>query len=446
MLFYYRYLCLMLSVVLLMLEFFVQRHIASPAQRAHHVDQSIQTDLRFTGDSTTPPSEVRHIGFVKVHKAASSTAQNIFFRFGLNRNLTFVFTQHNNYFSRESGHHYPLTKPKNRTGYDIHCIHGTFNHTLYSSLLPEDTVYLAIVRDPLQVFLSAVNYYTQATLHLPYLMKITGNKVQRLIRQPEAYDQEFYSYSKNVMGRDLGFPETLNQTTIDTYLEGLDKELKLVLIVEHFDESLILMKRYLNWSLRDILYISNNVLPKAMWSLANLTTSDIDLFQKRNKLDITVYDFFYKKFWKQLSNEGDGIVSELLNFRLVLNKVFTFCKGDNSQRKDTGETTNLLIIAESIWNPEFALTEEDCTQMRMAELEFIKLLRKEQGSEVPERPTLRSNRKGHGVEAGPKHKLDIKKHESESDQKFPSKKNGRKVDDKKKLVEDGKKGRLNNAT
>jgi hypothetical protein len=95
--------------------------------------------------------EVRHIGFLKVHKAASSTMQNIFFRFGLKRNLTFVFTSHPNYFSRIPERHLPLVKPRHRKSYDIICTHGVFNYNVYSSLLPTDTVYIATVRDPLSV-------------------------------------------------------------------------------------------------------------------------------------------------------------------------------------------------------------------------------------------------------------------------------------------------------
>lgn len=84
--------------------------------------------------------EVRHIGFVKVHKAASSTMSNIFYRFGKKRNLTFVFTRHPNYFSRTASITYPLIKPSKRIGYDILCNHGVFNKTLYSSILPKDCI------------------------------------------------------------------------------------------------------------------------------------------------------------------------------------------------------------------------------------------------------------------------------------------------------------------
>ncbi|WAR10433.1 G3ST1-like protein [Mya arenaria] len=151
--------------------------------------------------------EVRHIGFLKVHKAASSTMQNIFFRFGMKRNLTFVFTDHPNYFSRTASHHLPVVTPRLRGGHDILCTHGVFNIRTYGSVLPVDAKYIAIVREPLQQFVSSVNYYSQPAQQLSYLSAIRGNRVTELIRNPK-YDPGFFSYTKNTMARDFGFPGT----------------------------------------------------------------------------------------------------------------------------------------------------------------------------------------------------------------------------------------------
>ena len=231
--------------------------------------------------------EVRHIGFLKVHKAASSTIQNIFFRFGHQRNLSFVFTTDANYFSRKKEEHYPILPPRYRTGYDILCNHGIFNDETYASILPADTVYIAIVRDPLELFLSSVNYYTQTEMYIPYLRAVPGNKVQNLIRNTSDYDPELFSYSRNVMARDLGFPATEISGLLDRHLKLLERKLKLVMLVEYFEESLVLLKRYLNWDLKDILYIPNNVFGKG-YTVLNLTASYIELFNERNKLDVVI--------------------------------------------------------------------------------------------------------------------------------------------------------------
>lgn len=346
-----------------------------PVNESHDFTQQneIYTEL--------PPvrsGEVQHIGFLKVHKAASSTMQNIFYRFGIKRNLTFVFTEHPNYFSRNTKTHIPLVKPKYRSSYDILCNHGIFDYKIYSSVLPNDTVYLGIVRDPIEVFISAVNYYSQPEQLLPYLAAIPGNKVQNLIRFPEKYDRTLFSYTKNVMARDFGFFPTLRPDFVNKKLNELSKIFKLVLLVEYFEESLILMKRYLNWKLQDILYLSNNVYRKQGWSLRDLDQNDIEKFKQRNQLDFIVYNFFYEKFWQQFREEPKDIHLEVLNFKDILKTLYTFCN-------TTSEDERELLVKETDWNEEFHVSKQDCKYIKTDELEFIKILRKLQGSELPVR-------------------------------------------------------------
>lgn len=324
-------------------------------------------------------AEVRHIGFVKVHKAASSTVQNIFFRFGKKRGLTFVFTVHPNYFSRTARFSLPLVKPSKRSSYDIICNHGVFNKSVYGAILPKDTVYLAIVRQPLDLFISSVNYYTQKRYLLDYLARVPGNKLQNLIQKPEIYDKALFSYTRNVLARDLGFPATNDTSVINKKLEELGKTLKLVLLVEYFDESLILMKRYLHWGLEDILHLSNNVYRKDGMSLNDITPADVEKFKERNALDYRVYDFFYHKFWKQFAMETEDIYEEILHFKRVLTKVRVFCNGEPLTQID------FLILAKSNWNDEIRVTANDCKYMKIEELDFIRELRVIQGSELQTR-------------------------------------------------------------
>ena len=56
-------------------------------------------------------------------------------------------------------------------------------------------------------------------------------------------EPKFYSDSKEVM----------------RYIQELDQQLDLVLILEYFDESLVLMKRLLCWDLEDLVYIKQKV-------------------------------------------------------------------------------------------------------------------------------------------------------------------------------------------
>ena len=67
-------------------------------------------------NTDTTNAEVSHIGFLKVHKAGSTTMQNMLFRFGLKRNPTFVIPESRNLYRNpvntlpvKRGGHYVLT-------------------------------------------------------------------------------------------------------------------------------------------------------------------------------------------------------------------------------------------------------------------------------------------------------------------------------------------------
>ncbi|KAH3891295.1 galactose-3-O-sulfotransferase 2-like isoform X1 [Dreissena polymorpha] len=325
-------------------------------------------------------NEVRHIGFLKVHKAASTTMQNMFFRFGMARNLSFVFTYHPNYFSREASRHLPVIRPRFRNGYDILCNHAVFNISTFSRLLPSDTRYIAIVRDPLDLFISSVNFFSQKSQLIRYIGAVPGNKVQNLIRN-HRYDMDFFSYTKNAMARDFGFPKSEDVDIVKNKIGELNNIFTVVLLVEHFDESLILMKRYLSWKVRDIIFIANNVRKQNGYSINDLSLLDVNTFRNRNKLDYVVYRFFFERFWRQFEAESNDIHMEVLNFKKILKEVSAFCNSDSIEQ-NVDEPLHML---ETRWNEQFNITYDDCDFMIKDELTFIEILRAKQGSELPRR-------------------------------------------------------------
>ncbi|XP_052801945.1 galactosylceramide sulfotransferase-like [Mya arenaria] len=345
--------------------------IVSIYMLAQQVNITMSTAIYFSSQL----EEVRHIGFLKVHKAASSTMQNIFFRFGLKRNLTFVFTNHPNYFSRTVSQHLPLKMPRFRGDHDILCTHGIFNIQTYGSVLPKDATYIAIVREPLEQFVSSINYYSQPSSQLPYISAIPGNKLTALIRNPK-FDKGFFSYTKNSMARDFGISISTNQETIAAKLTELNSIFKLVLLVEYFEESLILLKRYFKWKHVDILFISNNVHSKEGWSKKDLTPDDIAKFKHRNWLDYYVYDHFYEEFWRKFRFELLDIHMEVLYFKRVLERLASFCRAGNESVERS------LEVETSTWDAGFRVNREECDLMLKNELDFISVLRQKQGSEL----------------------------------------------------------------
>ena len=109
----------------------------------------------------------RNVFFLKTHKCASSTIQNVFLRYGARHDLNFVLPTLGNYLGNQAPFHRAMTSmaPWHRIGYNIFCHHTVFNEQEVTAIMPADTVYVTIVRDPVTLFESLYSY---AHLELHY--------------------------------------------------------------------------------------------------------------------------------------------------------------------------------------------------------------------------------------------------------------------------------------
>ena len=310
------------------------------------------------------PTEVRHIGFLKVHKAGSTTMQNMLFRFGLKRNLTFVIPRTGNYFNVS-----PTLPVKKGGQYDILAIHtNAFDKGQFDKILPPDKVDIGIVREPLDRMISAAYYYRDVfgVGHLRTIPK--ANFIQELVTHPEKYDRGAFSVTKNSMGKDFGFESNTRESDIDKILQKLkflEKEFRLVLVVERFEESLILMKRYLGWQISDILFIPSNTHEHAA---TNLTDEQKLKHKHTCFLDYAIYDFFSKIYDYKVQAEGPGFQDEVRQFKNVLQQTKTFC--DHSKQEADKQK-----VKATEWNSEFEVSHSDCELMQLGEIKFLQRLR-----------------------------------------------------------------------
>ena len=357
-----------LTVIVLLLEEDVTNSLEALKQEFYDFDR-IPNKLNVNHLKPLPKKE--HIAFLKVHKAASSTVQNILYRFGLKRNLTFVLPIDDHYIAYHANHYKPiLPLPGNRTKYDILCNHATFNHSKFKELMYDDAFYLAIVRNPLDLFISAAYYY-----------RIRGYEketfIHDLITDPEQFEPRYISATRtfNYMAKDFGYifnsiheVKNANESTVASFISKVTKIFDFVMVVEHFDESLVMLKRYLNWSTKDIIYIKKNINRGKAYVTkpVDVTEEDRTAFKKRNHLDYAVYDTFLKLFLNRKMQE-EYLEEEVHEFRLILGEVEKFCFSDKSVR--------LIEFKKSIWHGHLSLDRDDCTWMLKPEVHFWEYLK-----------------------------------------------------------------------
>lgn len=310
----------------------------------------------------------RHIGFLKVEKASSTTISGIFLNFGIRNNLTFALPRDGLVISKSD----ELITTSRDGNFDILAVH-VGSKDLFDNLLRDDSyVKFAVVRHPLQRMISAAYFYRdKASMNnkTNYLQNIPDEGfIHHLINQPTKYeDKGAFTLTRNHFGKSFGFqPETSinDKDAINQHLKLLSSQFKLVLVTERLDESLVLMKRILNWSLKDIIYFSKNV---HSHEDVNITNTEEERFRKTSFIDYAVYEYFSDILDQRIRLAGEGFQKEVEHYKNVLQEVKSFC--EKRYRLP-------LNITQSLWNRNFLFSRRDCNLIRRANPAIIESLRK----------------------------------------------------------------------
>ncbi|XP_072515474.1 galactosylceramide sulfotransferase [Salminus brasiliensis] len=244
--------------------------------------------------------------FLKTHKAASSTILNILFRFGQRNQLRFALPDSRNDFLYPAP--FDRTQVKDyRPGacFNIVCNHMRFNEPEVKALLPDDAFFFTILRDPALVFESSFHYYNRV---MPLTWRIRGeDKLSAFLNEPESYftpDRFNSFYLRNLQLFDLGHDNTLEpeDVAMNEAIRAVSEHFQLVLMAEHFEESLILLKEALCWQMDDLLYFKLNARRGA--SVSQLTPELQAKARAWNGADWKLYRHFNATLWARVDAYG----------------------------------------------------------------------------------------------------------------------------------------------
>ena len=254
---------------------------------------------------------------------------NIFFRYGDSRNLSFVLPSFTllgwPYRFHVFFAHRLVTKTPN-----ILCSHARFNKKPMNLLFPKETSrYLTILRNPVDNFESVFNYMQLGKRiglgHNPDSLKLFLNRNGVAFQTMRKLKNE-WQLIRNPLLHDLGLSFKLyqNVTAVKEYIKFLENEFDLVMIMDYFDESLVLMKRLLYWNMEDILYLKLND-RKDDEKNSVLTEHDRENIKRWNKADVMLFEHFNKSLWEKIKNEGESFREELAIFRQKIREIKQAC-------------------------------------------------------------------------------------------------------------------------
>ncbi|XP_066553504.1 uncharacterized protein LOC136753579 [Amia ocellicauda] len=345
-----------------------------------------------------------HIVFLKTHKTASSTILNILYRFGDSRNLTFALplSRHNQLF-------YPLYfaapfvegfRSKTVKGYDIMCNHMRFLASEVKKVMPQDSFYFSILRNPITMMESIFSYYKS----IP-----SFNKVQNLdefLTSPwQHYNASLTNnhYAKNLLTFDFGFNNNGNdsQRYTNMTIVMIEQKFHLILISEYFDESMILLKNALCWTLDDVVSFKLN--SRSNKTRKELSPQAMEKIKQWNSLDWKIYMHFNATFWRRIDetmgrDEMKQEVARLQERRRQLMKTCLQEGGavDPSQIKDTSLKPfqyGASVIQGYNLNPHLdPVTRKWCQSLITPELQYTVVLYDKQFPDLAAKLTATENR------------------------------------------------------
>lgn len=212
-------------------------------------------------------------------------------------------------------------------GYNISTVHIAYNRQIANSYMTEGTKYISLLREPVSQWLSAYQFFK--------LDKLTrDHSMETLLDKKNDYWRSNL-YSRNLQSLDLGL--RVNQfedmASIEQRLLILENELDLILIMEYFDESLILLKKELCWSFEDILYLSKNIQVSPGLNISKTMEKKIRDF---NSADMVLYHFFEEVFFDRMRKYGPNFENDLSKFRKMREQYQKDCTEKTLERTSFG--------------------------------------------------------------------------------------------------------------
>uniref|UniRef100_A0A3Q2XDV5 Galactose-3-O-sulfotransferase 2 n=1 Tax=Hippocampus comes TaxID=109280 RepID=A0A3Q2XDV5_HIPCM len=276
-----------------------------------------------------------HIVFLKTHKTASSTILNILYRYGESRNLTFALPLNKQkqlfypYFF--ASHFVEGVSSRNVKEFHIMCNHMRFRKAEVAKVMPADAFYFSIIRNPVAMMESVFIYYKS----IPAFQKTQSLDDFLDNRAPNYISSAINNqYAHNILAFDFGFDNNVTADSEDLVertnrsIAAIERDFQLILILEYFEESMILLKHSLCWTLEDVVSFKMN--SRSERTRCPPLPSTAEKIKRWNALDWRIYMHFNKSFWQKVETliGREQIEVEVAELKRLQAKLAKICLKD----------------------------------------------------------------------------------------------------------------------
>ncbi|CAN9493058.1 unnamed protein product [Ophioblennius macclurei] len=255
-----------------------------------------------TGESCSPKA---HIAFLKTHRTESATIQNILYRYGEKSGLTFALPESGNL-----GFSFPTpfqaqfvegVRDRSVENFDIMCNEMRFQKSEVAKVMPEDTFYFSMLRRPELMTQSMFTYFkfVSSSREFHTLDQVMLDQFGRHL--PSDTDEDFLSTN---LALDFGFNNSVTASQVEQraaeVIADMERDFHLLLINEYFDESLVLLRHALCWSLEDVATFRRT--SHGDQTAVPFLAATVEHVQRWNALDWKIYQHFNATFWRRVES------------------------------------------------------------------------------------------------------------------------------------------------
>lgn len=281
-----------------------------------------------------------------------------------------------------------------RRNFNIICHHMRFSYPGVREIMPSDSVYISILRNPTDLFQSTFVYFYGYVPEFHHVTQHSKNSVEMWLNNTSKYwnpdkVSRFSFFAKNHLMFDFGYSAYLeDMTEITKAINEINQTFDLILISDHMDESLVLLADLLCCPLTDVVALKLN----SQGRKAERTNKSPTLKQKvRNwvKADSLLYEHFNATLWKKIKAYGfkrmkrnveklNKLANNLVTLCVVSNKTFPYSGLKNVpwDRRGIYEPPGVTIKSYDLKPGSEKL--QDCVDSIAPELYFTNELKKKQ--------------------------------------------------------------------
>ena len=392
----------MTCLLIMFLNLSPTEHVFNPAilPESVFIDDLLKAQMSPSDSFTTAISDitpapscsapVTKVGFMKTHKTASSTVQNILFRYGMNSGWNFVLPSVGSHLGPPANQ-YQLTVPFKAAwledvpwramvqdqGYNIFALHTKWSQTQVEKIMGAGTKYVTIMRDPVDNFESLYNY-----VHFEKVFKMSLEEfVHQYIEKRKPIQRVNQYLGRNQQLWDLGLDRRnlTNLKAVKEMIADIERNFDLVMIAEDFDASLVLLAEQLCWPLTNMTSLKINARKKS--AVEKLSQKARDILQDWLWADKMLYDHFKEKLSRQKEAFGaKKLLAKVTELKELNEKVKSECV------LEVVKNTTKLSEDFVPWSKDvvgFRINEEKnpyCKYYGISELHFIDHIRELQQS------------------------------------------------------------------